>query len=331
MQTISSFKFLFFLLIFCSGTTSVVSADEWFPSKWGADDTLGAVNEITADSVIAASKLVKTGKRYALGQEITRQTPAFGSRTIETFLVHNGALFGNAGEGVGTAKATGNDDWALLFFGVGTQIDGLGHVGINHHYYNGNYVGDFFHQAGTKKFSTSDIPPIVSRGIVLDVVSFMKETEPEKVLTRNGYEMLKPGIAVNKKEIIGTLARQGIALKHADVVILHTGYAAMAGIDAKQYMATQPGLGVEGARFIAEHNPVAIGGDTFGLEVAPEETKGLVMAVHMELLPKRGIYILENIVTSELVADEAWEFMFVLGQARIKGTVQMIINPVAIR
>jgi hypothetical protein len=36
-------------------------------------------------------------------------------------------------------------------------------------------------------------------------------------------------------------------------------------------------------------------------------------------------------VTHELVADQAWEFMFVLGQARIKGTVQMVINPVAIR
>lgn len=51
----------------------------------------------------------------------------------------------------------------------------------------------------------------------------------------------------------------------------------------------------------------------------------------MELLPKRGIYLLENMVTSQLVADEAWQFMFVLGQARIKGTVQMVINPVAIR
>ena len=55
------------------------------------------------------------------------------------------------------------------------------------------------------------------------------------------------------------------------------------------------------------------------------------MSVHTELLAKRGIYILENMVTRALVDDEAWEFMFVLGQARIKGTVQMIINPVAIR
>ena len=55
------------------------------------------------------------------------------------------------------------------------------------------------------------------------------------------------------------------------------------------------------------------------------------LPVHQEFLTRRGIYILENVVTAELVADQAWEFMFVLGQARIKGTVQMIVNPVAIR
>jgi hypothetical protein len=51
----------------------------------------------------------------------------------------------------------------------------------------------------------------------------------------------------------------------------------------------------------------------------------------LELIPKRGIYILENMVTRQLVTDKAWEFMFVLGQARMQGAVQMIINPVAIR
>lgn len=35
--------------------------------------------------------------------------------------------------------------------------------------------------------------------------------------------------------------------------------------------------------------------------------------------------------TRELVRDGVHEFLFVLGHARIKGTVQMIINPIAIR
>lgn len=53
--------------------------------------------------------------------------------------------------------------------------------------------------------------------------------------------------------------------------------------------------------------------------------------VHQHLIAKNGVYILENMVTENLAADEAYEFMFVLGHAKVKGAVQMIINPVAIR
>ena len=51
----------------------------------------------------------------------------------------------------------------------------------------------------------------------------------------------------------------------------------------------------------------------------------------MTLLKEHGIYILETMNTGPLVRDEAFEFLFVLGQPKIKGAVQMIINPVAIR
>ncbi|MCP5199869.1 MAG: cyclase family protein [Gammaproteobacteria bacterium] len=314
-----------------AGAQPVAAADDWYPSRWGKDDTLGAVNLITADSVAAAARLVKTGKRYALGMEVSRDTPAFGSRTVETFVVSNGAIFNNAGEPIGQGKVTGNDDWGLVFFGVGTQIDGLGHVGIDHTYYNGTDIHDFYHQSGLKKFSTSDIPPIVTRGVLIDVLGYLQATAPDKVMTVDGHAMLKPEVAINQAAIEGALARQGIALAKGDVVLLNTGYMALADSDAVRYMAAQPGLGKAGALYLAGFDPVAVGGDTFGLEIQPGEVADVYLPVHQELLAKRGIYILENIVTRELAADQAWEFMFVLGQARLKGTVQMIINPVALR
>ncbi|MEQ8660813.1 MAG: cyclase family protein [Gammaproteobacteria bacterium] len=311
--------------------TSAYAADDWYPSRWGADDTLGAVNLVTDASVAAAARLVRTGKRYALGMEVSRDTPAFGARTVETFVVSNGGIFNNAGEPIGRGKVTGNDDWGLVFFGVGTQIDGLGHVGIDHTYYNGADIHDFFRQSGLTKFSTSDIPPIVARGVVLDIVGLLGENAPDRLMTVDGHTMLRPEVAVNAAEIEGALARQGIALATGDVVLIHTGYMALSAIDAARYMARQPGLGREGALLLARHDPVAVGGDTFGLEIQPGEEEDVYLPVHQEFLTRRGIYILENVVTAALVADQAWEFMFVLGQARLQGTVQMIINPVAIR
>ena len=75
----------------------------------------------------------------------------------------------------------------------------------------------------------------------------------------------------------------------------------------------------------------AVGADVWGLEVLPGEEEGVLYPVHQLFLTKKGIYILENMNTAELAADGVTEFMFVLGQPKFVGAVQVVINPVAIR
>ena len=101
--------------------------------------------------------------------------------------------------------------------------------------------------------------------------------------------------------------------------------------DPKRYVSVEPGLGKTGAEYLVEKQVVAVGSDTWGLETVPFEKGVGVFEVHQILIPKNGIYIFENMDTRQLVADKGWEFLFVLGAARVKGTVQMIINPIAIR
>ena len=116
-----------------SGAVEGAAEGDWYPSKYGADDTLGAINELSPEAVLAATKLVKTGKTYALGVETGRDTPAFGARSFQLFAVASGD-----GSGVtsGGNQMTYNDDWMTTWLGIGTQIDGLGHLGIGHLYYN---------------------------------------------------------------------------------------------------------------------------------------------------------------------------------------------------
>jgi kynurenine formamidase len=101
--------------------------------------------------------------------------------------------------------------------------------------------------------------------------------------------------------------------------------------DAQAFMASAPGLGLEGARYLASLGVVAVGADTWALEVLPSEDATMLFPVHPELLAKNGIYILENMDTRALAADNANEFLFVLGTPRFVGAVQAVINPVAIR
>ncbi len=291
-------------------------ADDWYPSKYGAEDTLGAINELSPEKVLAAVKLVKTGKTYALGVETGRDTPAYGARSFELFAVASGD---GSGATMGENKATFNDDWMLTWLGIGTQIDGLGHFGIDHRYYNGNAIADFFSPEGLEKFGTHTLPPIVTRGVLLDVAGLA------------GKPFLEEGSAVGSRELKAAAKRQGLAIEAGDVVILHTGWQRFASEDPDRFLAGMPGLSAEGAEWLASQSVVAVGADTWGLDVLPAEPATQVFPVHQVLLAKHGIYILENIRTEELVADEAWEFLFVLGQPKFVGAVQMVINPVAIR
>ncbi len=292
------------------------SQEDWFPSRYGADDTLGAVNLLTPEKVREAAKLVKTGKTYALGVEISRDTPAYGTRKFQLFAVATGD---GSGGSLGSNKTTFNDDWIMTWLGIGTQIDGLGHLGIGHRYYNGKHISEFWQTDGLIQFGISDVPPIVTRGVLLDIAGL------------RGEKMLAAGTAINRTDIDEAAKKQQVELTEGDVVILHTGWQALAAADANAFLAGEPGLGKEGAEYLAKLGVVAIGADTWGVEVVPAEDSSEVFPVHQILLAKNGVYILENIKTDELVTDRAWEFLFVLGQPRMKGAVQMMINPVAIR
>ena len=101
--------------------------------------------------------------------------------------------------------------------------------------------------------------------------------------------------------------------------------------DKKRFLAGEPGVGKEGTQYLIDKQVVAVGADTWAVEVIPFEKGVGVFEVHQILLARNGVFILENMDTSELVKDKAWEFMFTLGASRITGGVQAIINPVAIR
>ena len=73
------------LMISVFYSAPVAAEDNWYPSKWGAEDTLGAINELSPEAVIEAAKLVKTGKTYSLGVETGRDTPAYGTRAFQLF------------------------------------------------------------------------------------------------------------------------------------------------------------------------------------------------------------------------------------------------------
>ena len=289
----------------------------WYPSKWGPNDEIGSANYMTPALALQASKLVTTGKVYSLGITVSTTTPAYPPRTCSIYIVQPGQQGGS--EGLGPTKTTYNDDILNCWNGIGTQLDGLGHIGVGERYYNGNKWQDFANIAGLKKLSTDKVPPFVARGVVLDMAAHY------------GVDVIKEGTAFNKAEIEAVAKKQGIEIRQGDVVIFHTGWLSLIEKEPKRFGSVEPGLGREGARYLLSKGVVAVGADNWAVEAIPFEPGAGVFEVHQILLPMGGTYILENIQTAELVKDKAWEFMFVLGHNKYQGAVQAMINPVAIR
>lgn len=294
-------------------------AQDWTQSPWGPEDEIGAANRITPQSVMEAAKLVTTGKTYNLGIVVDKTTPAFAPRSLSVTILQPNQI---STPGLGDNRMTYNDDIFMGWLGIGPQIDGLAHIGIDHVYYNGHKDSAIAKADGMVKLGIEKLPPIVARGVVLDMAGFY------------GVDMVQEGTPYTKEDILGAAERQGVELREGDVVLFHSGWLNLLdgpNPDHKRYVSVEPGLGKSGAEYLAELGVVAVGADTWGLEALPFPEGTGVFEIHQILIPQNGIFILENMETRELVADGVSEFLFVLGPARLRGAVQMIINPIAIR
>ena len=286
-------------------------------SKFGPTDQIGNLNHVTPEKTLAATKLVTKGRSYRLGIETNKDTPAYPPRTFAVTIVQPGQ---NAGATLGPTKTTYNDDIINGWAGVGTQLDGLGHIGVDSLYYNCNRAIDFAMTDGLKKLGVEHVPPVATRGVLLDMAGYFNT------------DIVKEGTAFNRAEIEGAMKRQGIkTIEKGDVVLFYTGWLKLLGKDNKRYSAGAPGLGRDGARYLASLGVAIAGADTWSFEVIPFEKDAGVFEVHQILIPLNGIHILENANTEEMVRDQAWEFLFTLGPARITGGVQAIVNPIAIK
>ncbi len=287
-------------------------------SKWGKGDEIGAANHVNPQQVKAAASLVKKGESHGLGIEIFPGMPAFPPRYTQLQVVQPGQQWGND-----LAKAFGwpivyNDDVLQMWLGTGPQIDGLGHLGEAGMFYNCNKGQDFADLKGLKKLGLAKVPPLVGRGVMVDMAKHF------------GVKTMKAGQVIGSADIKAAAKAQGVTFKPGDVILFHTGWTdGMLASNAKGWISGEPGLNNEASVYLASMDPMAVGADTWGLEAVPPAKGDKVFYGHVTLLKEHGIYILETMNTGRLAKEGVHEFMFVLGHARLKGSVQMIINPVA--
>ena len=272
---------------------SALAYESCHKSKWGPNDQIGALNNITQDNILAATKLIKKGKKMAMAIETNSKTPAFAPRTYSVTIVKPGQ---ENGQTLGNTKTSYHDDILQTWVGIGTQLDGLGHIGIDNVFYNCTPGIEVTGISGLKKFGIETFPGVATRAVILDMTGLM------------GKDIVPEGTAFNQPEIEAALKRQGnMTINKGDVVIFYTGWHKLLGVDDKRNGSVEPGLGVQGARYLASLGVAMIGSDTWAVEVIPFENAGQVFHVHQILLAESGIFILENVVAQQAVNEQVYD------------------------
>jgi len=293
--------------------------EKFWPSEFGADDQRGAANRITPAKVATAARLVNKGQIYQLGRLYEHGMPIPGKRHFS--LTIPGLPTGTP---TGSNNIVSNDELVSGEIGqVGTQFDGLGHVGVRingeDYYYNGNKLSEFGDPYGLKKLGVENAGVFFTRGILLDVCAL------------RGKDRLPAGYVISPDELASCLKNANLEIQEGDVVLIRTGHGKLWMKDNPAYAAGEPGIGLAAAKYLTDRKVVLIGTDNWAIEAVPHERADLSFPVHQWDLTKNGVYHIENLDLEQLAADGVREFCFVFSPLRLKGATGSPGNPIAVR
>ena len=294
-------------------------------SPWGKDDEIGRLNLITPASRQAALDNLDGSKIYDLSVDYYIGMPSWqaaGDPHFQMWMTHtpHGTKVDDplsVGEQM-NAHVSYTGSAFSMYAHMGTHIDALNHFGLNgkiwNHFSAEKHLGD----RGWKKAGIEKVPPIIARGVLLDIP------------TAKGLDELQPGYRVSKEDIASTLKFQNVTLKPGDVVLIRTGRMKHYH-NAKVFMENAPGLGMSAARFLADqHQALSIGADNLSFEAFPSEEENNYVPVHTYLLAKQGVTIMELVNLEALARDRIYRFAFIGTPLKIRGGDAAPIRPIAI-
>ncbi|MFN0088772.1 MAG: cyclase family protein [Acidimicrobiales bacterium] len=347
-------------------------------ARYGEDDQLGTLNEVTPRKTARALRMLDKGKEvvtYRMGHLMVNGIPGFVTfppRKYSQRLIALGytpkdldskwfqttkrgfegedewraadrargpLAYYQGGTGFGTTELSAHEERFLEggTYQIATQFDNLNHVGVRNIFYNGYKAEDFATPTGTTKLGMEHVQPFVTRGIVLDILDLkISQGEASAVQTVNGNQMLTDSYRITLEDIHDAMDRCGIGdIEPGDVICFRTGWHWLADNPEtyEKYLATEPGIYIAEARWLAEHRPALIASDTWALEVLPGKPvsdPGQLFIVHQELLVKNGIRIGEAMLSHELAEDGVHEFVYMYSPQYALGATAGNVPPVGL-
>ncbi len=301
---------------------------------WGGNDEVGALNFLTPNQVVEALHAVKVGKIYDLGVRVNRSSYRWpGHAPVEIVTFRSSTGLRQQGDLPAFAVAENphqvgfNSTLVLSSDHVGTQIDGLSHftLGPDQHWYNNFREEKSGGDWGVRRADADTIPPIVARGILIDIAAFKR------------VQVLPAGYSITPDDLWQTLQWENVDIEVGNVVLIRTGLLSFWGESgADQARLTEhdtAGITLASARWLVEEKgAILIGADNSALEVIPSrEVPSMPNAVHVYLLVEQGVHMGEFHNLEDLSRDKVYRFTYFAATNRFQGaTAGFALRPVAI-
>jgi kynurenine formamidase len=296
--------------------------------RWGPEDEAGTLNNVSAQDIINAARLIRKGKSFSLALNFDNHGPQsglWGNRfnPIHTMLATGVDAAAGRQEAIGIRYA---DDMVTMPLQCGTQWDALGHIFYGEKMWNG-YDAKLVDCNGAQKNGIEKVKDkMVGRGVLLDVAR------------AKGVESLEDGYGISNAELDQCAAAQGVEIRKGDFVIVRTGHmerCLKSGQWGGYAGGDSPGLRFETADWIRHKDIAAICADTWGCEVRPNESTEASQPWHWVVIPMIGISMGEIFYLKDLAEDCAqdrvYEFFFCAPPLPITKAVGSPVNPIAIK
>jgi len=281
-----------------------------------SEEEIGRYKIVKPEDIINAAKIVKEGKIYDLSVEVNRKSSNAHGSDKDIFPEYNLVTY-LAPEKNKEYTSTRGITWGteLITGGVHnfTHLDALSHIQYNGKVYKKFDVEKIFSNFGTQKCGVETVPPIISRGILIDVAGLLN------------VDKLEDNHEITKNEILKIIEVEGIEVKLGDTVLFRTGKIKDFGKES--YMEHGPGIGIEAAMWLYNKGMCVLGTDWTCIEVKPINEKN---CVHKEMIYERGIYLIENLFLDELAKNKVYEFFFICLPIKFTGSTGSWVRPVAI-
>ncbi len=286
-----------------------MSKEAW--GRWGADDEVGALNLIGPNQRIAAAKLVAEGRVVSLAQALDSGTPVAPHR-----LGHGHFMDRDAGDYAAGSRSPDGfryaEDTILTSTHAGTHIDALCHVWYDDQLYNGHSANEL-RSSGARKCGAGTMPPIVTRGVLLDVAA-------------GDPKALSKGDRISADMLQVICDRAEVTLRAGDVVLIRTGWFERVAELGASFFDGEPGIDVSAAEWLAEQDVAVVGADNYAVEVIPFP-EGTTFEVHQRLLRDFGVPLLEGLILGPLAASGRVEFLFGCAALPLAGATGSPVNP----